>query len=89
MPLQETTLVRLGQPTGNCVGILLVGSAVLLRIPIAKDRRVDLGDDRFVLGHFPAVERPEMHFVADLLSDAPQPRDSGVRGFGDGALNIE
>jgi len=44
MPLQETTLVRLGQPTGNCVGILLVGSAVLLRIPIAKDRRVNLGD---------------------------------------------
>jgi len=30
-----------------------------------------------------------MHFVADFLSDAPQPRDSGVRGFGDGALNIE
>jgi hypothetical protein len=30
-----------------------------------------------------------MHCVTDLIPDAAQPRNSSVRGFGDGALDIE
>ena len=57
-------LICLLQPTGNCIGIVLIGTSVLLGIARAPEPRVDFGDHRFTRGRGPPIEGPEVEFRA-------------------------
>jgi hypothetical protein len=87
--VQQTPPIRLKQPLGDRIRRLLVDRPVLLGVPVSEDRRVHLDEHRLALGHIPTIEGPEMHPVADLPSNRPQPRDTGVRGVGDPPFALE
>jgi hypothetical protein len=68
---------------------VLVAATVIFGVTLAEYRRVDLGDHRLTIGHIPAIEWPDVNFVADLVPDPPQPWKPCVRGLGNRALHVE
>lgn len=73
--------IRSLESFGDGVGVLLVGRSPFGWERPAPKRRVDLGNHRATGRSLPAVERPEMHAVANVLPDIAQPRDACVRGL--------
>src|SRR4051812_41250230 len=69
--------------------IVLVDRPSLSGIAVSGARRGHLGQHRPVIRDVPAVEGPEMHPVAYLSPDRPQPGDASVRGLGHTAMARE
>ena len=88
-PFEAAIIIRSLQPFGDSEGVLLVGRPSLARERPFPERRVNFSDDRAIERNAPAVERPEMDAVFDLLSDIAQPRDTCVRGLRHRPLHVE
>ena len=53
-------MVGARQPSGDAIGGVLVGPAILLGEATAPQRRIDFGDGRAPDRNIPTVERPEV-----------------------------
>ena len=78
---EATVLVGAGEPGGDAVGVMLITRPVLTSKAATPKCRIDLGYSGTPSRNVPAVERPEMHTLTELLADEAQPRNSGMRGF--------
>jgi hypothetical protein len=52
--------IRLAQPGGGRIGILLIGCAAVAGVVLAPAGRIDLRQGRLTGGNLPAVEGPEV-----------------------------
>ena len=68
---------------------MLVLRAVRASKAAAPQRRIDLGNGGTPSRNIPAVERPEMHALAQPLADEAQPRNPGMGGFCYRSLHVE
>lgn len=79
--LKVTLQIRLLQPAGNRIGIVLVRGAPLDRVGSAPEPRVDLRNYRGAGGWRQAVEGPEVK-LGSGGTDVTKPGDPGMIGLG-------
>jgi hypothetical protein len=68
---------------------VLVGVSSLGRDRPVPQCGVDLGYDRFSARWLPAIERPEVDVITELLTEVTQPGQAGVRRLCHASLNVE
>jgi hypothetical protein len=68
---------------------VLVASPAFASEATVSQRGIDLGDYGAPGRNIPAIERPEMHALADTLADEPQPGDAKIGGFCHQSLYVE
>jgi hypothetical protein len=66
-PFQAVFPAVPAEPFRSGVGVLLVGIAASTREAVVPQRGINLDDNRFVRRHLPAIERPEVRPISDLV----------------------
>ena len=85
--IETAILVDLLQPGSRDKGVVLIRRSIFPGIIPAPQRRVDFDQGGFSSRDLPAIERPEVSLVTQLIAEIPQPRQPGMgrpvwQGFG-------
>ena len=86
---EATILVGTREPSANAVSVVLVARPIRAGEAAAPERGIDLGNDGTSRGNVPAIERPEMHSIAQPLTDEAQPWNPRMGGFRYRTLHVE